>query len=118
MDKYKELDIVGEGTYGMVVKCEDETTGQIVAIKKLKNTTSLGPIFCKMIVRELNLLRILNHNHVVSVIEVFRYHGYIYMVFPFMLYNLYKHKELNGGTLTLDRTKECMYQVSRILIFF
>ena len=34
MEKYDNLGLVGEGSYGMVLKCRHKDTGQIVAIKK------------------------------------------------------------------------------------
>jgi serine/threonine protein kinase len=33
---YENLGKIGEGTYGVVLKCRHKTTGQIVAIKKFK----------------------------------------------------------------------------------
>ena len=34
MEKYDNLGMVGEGSYGMVMKCKHKESGQIVAIKK------------------------------------------------------------------------------------
>ena len=34
MEKYENLGLVGEGSYGMVMKCRHKETGQLVAIKK------------------------------------------------------------------------------------
>lgn len=36
MNKYEVLGIVGEGAYGMVLKCRNNETGEIVAVKKIK----------------------------------------------------------------------------------
>lgn len=117
MYKYRELGAIGAGTYGTVSKCLDVTNGQVVAVKKLRNTMNgrRGASYrryCEMMVREICLLRALNDDHVVSMIETFRHNGHIHMVFPLMRYNLYRHLELNGGSLTVDDTKECIYQVS------
>ena len=38
MDKYKILKSLGEGTFGSVMKAVNNTTNEIVAIKKLKTT--------------------------------------------------------------------------------
>lgn len=40
MDKYKVLKTLGEGTFGAVMKAVNNTTNEIVAIKKLKTTQS------------------------------------------------------------------------------
>ena len=38
MDKYEEIGIIGEGSYGTVVKCQHRETGQFVAIKKFNDS--------------------------------------------------------------------------------
>ncbi|KAJ8972428.1 hypothetical protein NQ317_012446 [Molorchus minor] len=35
MEKYEQLSIVGEGSYGVVMRCRHRETDQIVAIKKI-----------------------------------------------------------------------------------
>lgn len=35
MDKYDNLGIIGEGSYGVVIKCKHKQSGQLVAIKKI-----------------------------------------------------------------------------------
>lgn len=35
-ERYKKLETIGEGTYGLVYKGIDQHTGQTVAIKKVK----------------------------------------------------------------------------------
>lgn len=38
MNKYEILGVVGEGAYGVVLKCRNRETGEILAIKKFKET--------------------------------------------------------------------------------
>ena len=38
MNKYEVLGIVGEGAYGVVLKCRHKETDEIVAIKKFKDS--------------------------------------------------------------------------------
>jgi len=38
MNKYEILGVVGEGAYGIVLKCRNKDTGDILAIKKFKDT--------------------------------------------------------------------------------
>lgn len=36
MNKYEILGVVGEGAYGIVLKCRNRETGEILAVKKFK----------------------------------------------------------------------------------
>jgi serine/threonine protein kinase len=36
MDKYEKLEMIGEGTYGVVYKAKDRDSGRIVALKKIR----------------------------------------------------------------------------------
>ncbi len=37
MDNYDIVSVLGEGAYGIVMKCKDKRTGELVAIKKFKD---------------------------------------------------------------------------------
>jgi cyclin-dependent kinase-like len=39
MNKYEVLGVVGEGAYGVVLRCRNKESGEILAIKKFKVTT-------------------------------------------------------------------------------
>ena len=45
MQKYEVMGVVGEGAYGVVLKCRNKDTGDIVAVKKFKESD--GEITCK-----------------------------------------------------------------------
>lgn len=38
MNKYEVVGVVGEGAYGVVLKCRNKGTGEIVAVKKFKES--------------------------------------------------------------------------------
>jgi len=57
MDKYENLGIVGEGSYGVVLKCRHRQSGQLVAIKKFLETKEDG-IVKKIAMREIRLLKV------------------------------------------------------------
>ena len=57
MEKYENLGIVGEGSYGMVLKCRHRQTGQLVAIKKFLETKEDG-VVKKIAMREIRLLKV------------------------------------------------------------
>ena len=36
IDKYEKIEVIGEGTYGIVYKARDTDTGEIYALKKIR----------------------------------------------------------------------------------
>lgn len=61
--------ILGQGSYGQVVRCKHLPTGEIVAIKKIQNVFS-DPIDAKRILRELCIVRQLRHPNIVQIREI------------------------------------------------
>lgn len=41
MNKYEVLGVVGEGAYGVVLRCRNKDSGEILAIKKFKVTLTI-----------------------------------------------------------------------------
>jgi cyclin-dependent kinase-like len=58
MNKYEVLGVVGEGAYGIVLKCRNRQTGEIVAVKKFKDSEEDEQIK-KTTLREVKILRML-----------------------------------------------------------
>lgn len=46
MNKFEVLKVIGEGAYGIVLKCKNIQTGELVAIKKFKESDSKCNCFC------------------------------------------------------------------------
>jgi serine/threonine protein kinase len=57
MEKYENIAVVGEGSYGLVMKCKHRETGQLVAIKKFIETEEDHTIR-KMALREIRMLKV------------------------------------------------------------
>lgn len=57
VEKYEQLAIVGEGSYGLVMKCRHRDTDQIVAVKKFLETEEDATIR-KMALREIRMLKV------------------------------------------------------------
>ena len=57
MDLYEKIGPIGEGTYGMVMKCRNKETGQMVAIKKFKESEDDIQIR-KTALREIRMLKV------------------------------------------------------------
>lgn len=58
MDKFEKLGKIGEGSYGVVFKCRNKETGQIVAIKKFVESED-DPLIKKIAMREIRMLKVI-----------------------------------------------------------
>ncbi len=65
IDKYKKLEKLGEGTYGVVYKAQDKATGEMVALKKIRLEKEDDGVPSTAI-REISLLKSLKHPNVVE----------------------------------------------------
>lgn len=109
VDMFERLEVIGEGTYGKVFKARDIKTQQLVALKsvKLENEKEGFPITA---VREIKILRQLQHPNIVNMIEIvtdkqdaldFRKdRGEFYLVFEYMDHDLFGL--LDSGLLQLN----------------
>ena len=79
MNKYEVLGVVGEGAYGVVLKCRNKNNSELVAIKKFKESED-DEIVRKTTLREVKMLRQLRHENIVSLKEAFRRKGQLYLV--------------------------------------
>ena len=61
MEKYENLGLVGEGSYGMVMKCRHKESGQLVAIKKFLETEN-DRMVKKIALREVRMLKVCLRN--------------------------------------------------------
>jgi len=68
--RYKILELIGQGSYGVVCAAEDDVTGERVAIKKIE-TVFEDITFTKRTLRELRILRHLKHENLMTVWNIF-----------------------------------------------
>lgn len=57
MDRYEKLSRLGEGSYGIVYKCRDRETGNLVAVKRFVESED-DPAIRKIALREIRLLKV------------------------------------------------------------
>lgn len=67
--RYKIVDYLGSGAYGVVCAAHDGLNNNIVAIKKCK-TLFGSKTLAKRTLRELRLLRFLNHENIIKLLTV------------------------------------------------
>ncbi|XP_018421754.1 PREDICTED: cyclin-dependent kinase-like 1 [Nanorana parkeri] len=94
MEKYEKIGKIGEGSYGIVFKCRNRDTGQIVAIKKFLESED-DPVIKKIALREIRMLKQLKHPNLVNLLEVFRRKRKLHLVFEYcdhtVLHELDRH---------------------------
>jgi len=95
VEVYEKVEQVGEGTYGQVYKARNKETGEIVALKRVRmdNEKEGFPVTA---IREIKILKVLNHKNIVQLKEIVtskasEYNhgkGSIYMVMEFSDHDL------------------------------
>ncbi|KAJ7497490.1 kinase-like domain-containing protein [Mycena latifolia] len=91
--KYLILDILGQGTFGQVVKCQNMKTHEIVAVKVVKNK----PAYFNQSMMEVTILEMLNKNsdpndqhHILRLRDSFIHKSHLCLVFELLSSNLYE----------------------------
>ena len=83
LDDFQKLEKIGEGTYGVVYKARDKITDQFVALKKIRLETESEGVPSTAI-REISLLKELDHPNVVQLLDVIHADQKLYLVFEYL----------------------------------
>jgi len=110
MNKYEVLGVVGEGAYSVVLKCRNKDTGEVVAIKKFKESED-DEIVRKTTLREVKILRMLKHDNIVTLREAFRRKGRLYLVFEYVERTLLEVLEANPNGVEPSLVQKLVYQL-------
>eukprot|EP00102_Acyrthosiphon_pisum_P013567 XP_008183191.1 PREDICTED: cyclin-dependent kinase-like 2 isoform X3 [Acyrthosiphon pisum] len=91
------------------MKCKDRLTNEVVAIKKITDSYFYMP----EVLREFMIHKILNkHINVIRLLNIFRLKSYLYIVFPYMDYNMCQYiNKYHPNGLGYDLTKGFMIQI-------
>ncbi|XP_055444788.1 cyclin-dependent kinase-like 2 isoform X4 [Bubalus kerabau] len=110
MEKYENLGLVGEGSYGMVMKCRNKDSGRIVAIKKFLESDD-DKMVKKIAMREIKLLKQLRHENLVNLLEVCKKKKRWYLVFEFVDHTVLDDLELSPNGLDYQLVQKYLFQV-------
>ncbi|CAG8484985.1 3045_t:CDS:2 [Acaulospora colombiana] len=107
--KYLILDILGQGTFGQVVKCQNLKTKETVAVKVVKNK----PAYFNQSMMEVTILELLNNtwdsqdqHHILRLLDTFIHRRHLCLVFELLSVNLYeliKQNQFRGLSTNLVR---------------
>ena len=100
IDKYEKIEVIGEGTYGIVYKARDTDTGEIYALKKIRLESEDEGIPSTAI-REIALLKELQHPNIVRLVNVLHTDRKLTLVFEYLDQDL--KKLLDGCSNNLDQ---------------
>lgn len=109
---FEKLNQLGEGTYGTVFRARDKTTNEIVALKKLRLQREKSG-FPLTSVREIKILRSLQHPHIVNLREVVvgRPADAIFLVFDYCEHDMAELLDRMPRSFTIGQIKTIMLQL-------
>lgn len=96
MHRYQEGKTIGEGTYGVVKKAFDKSRGVYVALKKMRLDSEEEGIPGTAI-REISLLKQLNHENILELFDVIHHNKQLILVFELLDMDLKKYMEATVG---------------------
>lgn len=115
MNKYSELGVAGEGAYGVVLKCRDKTSGELLAVKRFHEPDEGDEEARRFTEREVKLLRSLKHENIVELKDVFRQKGVLHLVFEYVEKCLLDLLDANPAGLGSEAARPLTRQLSRAL---
>jgi mitogen-activated protein kinase 1/3 len=112
--RYKDLQYIGEGAYGMVCSASDVNTGLRVAIKKISPFEH--QTYCQRTLREIKILARIQHENVIDILDIIRQPSLeelrdVYIVQGLMETDLFKL--LKTQKISNDHTCYFTYQILR-----
>lgn len=118
MNDYETLGIVGEGAYGIVLKCTHKSSKETVAIKKFKDKDTEDSMIKKVIIRELRGLRSLKHPNIIHLRDAFRQNERLYLIFDFCDKSLLDLQEEYGNNgMPLPVIRSVLHQTLKAIDF-
>jgi cyclin-dependent kinase 1 len=92
MEDFVKIEKIGEGTYGVVFKGRNKKTGEIVAMKKIRLESEDEGVPSTAI-REISLLKELQHPNIVCLQDVLMQEAKLYLIFEFLTMDLKKYMD-------------------------
>ncbi|XP_023239877.1 cyclin-dependent kinase 1-like [Centruroides sculpturatus] len=118
MDDYIKVEKIGEGTYGVVYKGKNRRTGQLVALKKIRLESEDEGVPSTAI-REISLLKELNHSNIVRLQDVLMQENRLHLVFEYLSMDLKKYLDSIPSGQYMDKmlVKSYLHQILQAIVY-
>lgn len=118
LDDFTKLEKIGEGTYGVVYKGRNRRTQAMVAMKKIRLESEDEGV-PSTAVREISLLKELQHPNVVGLEAVIMQENRLYLIFEFLSYDLKRFMDTLGKEeyLQPETLKSYTFQILQAMCF-
>lgn len=117
MENFQKIEKIGEGTYGVVYKARDKISGRLVALKKIRLDADSEGVPSTAI-REISLLKELDHVNIVRLLDVVHSEKKLYLVFEYLHQDLKKYMDNCPPTgLGAPLIKSYLYQLLQGVAF-
>lgn len=111
MEKFEKIEKIGEGTYGVVYKAKDSLNNRTVALKRIRLDTESEGVPSTAI-REISLLKELDHPNVVRLLDLVHSEQKLYLVFEFLDQDLKKYMDTSRPNgIPMHIVKSYLYQL-------
>lgn len=109
MRRYEIVETVGEGTYGIVLKCRDRRSGKYVAVKQYKHLND-NEYVRRTMTRELRAQQALRGEpYVVNFLEAFKEKGILHIVMDYIKENLLDILDRHPNGLHREQVRRLLF---------
>jgi len=116
MNNFTRLGKIGEGTYGVVYKAKQKDKDRVVALKKIRLDTEAEGVPSTAI-REISLLRELDHPNIVQLLDVIHSQNKLHLVFEYLDKDLKQFMDNYGKVLPINLVKSYTSQLLKGIEF-
>ncbi|KAI5191003.1 cyclin-dependent kinase 2 [Nematocida sp. AWRm77] len=118
-ETFQKIEKIGEGTYGVVYKAEEKSTKRTVALKKVRLGDNREGVPATTI-REISLLKNLQHQNIIALYQVIYTDNKLYLVFEYAETDLKKYLDKlrkEKKTLTRQQAKSFSHQLASAISY-
>ena len=109
-DEYTQEKVLGIGTYGKIYKAFNKKKGNYVAIKEIDK--SKYTLTTKNIFSEAEIMKILNSENIVSLLDTKESEKYFYLIMELCLTNLEEYIKIRKNPFSIDEVRQVLNELN------